>query len=201
MRVLKDQTGVVAPSADYPNGNIANNLTLISEEVNGDIIQFFQKLAIDAGTSENGLPDNVTNGYQLIEAFQNFITTKHETWIDVLDADLVNGWTTETEPYTFMQYRKTAYNKVELRATVLNLVFGRNDLCFTMPVGFRPAKEIRVMLTYGQLGYTQDVLNSTAIIQTDGQVLLDRMRAETAGVIAYDTAIYSSSFSAIYSLD
>ena len=68
MRILANQPGVVAPDAAYPKGSIADAATVVSEGVNGDIIQFFQRLIIEAGITENDLPDNVSNGYQLIEA-------------------------------------------------------------------------------------------------------------------------------------
>ena len=74
MKILANQTGVVAPDAAYPNGSILDGATIIGEGINQDIVQFLQKLAIDGGIAENDLPDNVTNGYQLIEALTNFTT-------------------------------------------------------------------------------------------------------------------------------
>lgn len=65
-----------AATADYPRGRIRNSGvgitgTGVQEELYGDIIQLFQKLKIDANITENGLPDNVTNGYQLLTALNN----------------------------------------------------------------------------------------------------------------------------------
>ena len=73
-RILKYQPNAPAPDSDYPNSRIKNdtgtgNGTQVSEEIHGDIIQFFQKLLIDSGITTNDLPDNVTNGYQLLDAF------------------------------------------------------------------------------------------------------------------------------------
>lgn len=80
MRILKDQQGVQPPTSAYPRGRIKNNETLINEEINGDIIQFFQKLLIDQNITANGSPDNTYNGYQLVEALdgkiEDFIKTK-----------------------------------------------------------------------------------------------------------------------------
>jgi hypothetical protein len=73
MRILANQTGVQAPDADYPKGRIVNNQTIINEEINGDIIITFQKLVDLAGISENGNPDNETNGYQLLQALAAYI--------------------------------------------------------------------------------------------------------------------------------
>ena len=73
MRILANQTGVQAPDADYPKGRIVNNQTIISEEINGDIVNLFQKLVSLASISENGNPDNETNGYQLLQAFAAYV--------------------------------------------------------------------------------------------------------------------------------
>ena len=59
--------------AKYPNGRIKNNTgagdgTPVNEEVYGDIHETKDKLMRLYGISHNGLPDNETNGYQLIDA-------------------------------------------------------------------------------------------------------------------------------------
>src|SRR6056297_2766770 len=72
MKILKDLLGVKAPTTAYPKGYIENGTTVIGEGINQDIVQFLQKLAIDADITENDLPENVTNGYQLIEALNYF---------------------------------------------------------------------------------------------------------------------------------
>tara|TARA_R110002167_G_scaffold110087_4_gene280356 strand:+ start:17891 stop:18430 length:540 start_codon:yes stop_codon:yes gene_type:complete len=73
MRQLVNVPNVDAPDADFPKGRVRDKVgatigTTYSEILHGDVIQFFQKLVIDAGISENNLPDNVTNGYQLLAA-------------------------------------------------------------------------------------------------------------------------------------
>ncbi len=76
-RLLTSIPNTDSPTPDYPNGKIRNkDLTTgpptvgspVVEELYGDIIQFFQKLLIDAGITANGNPDNISNGYQLIVA-------------------------------------------------------------------------------------------------------------------------------------
>lgn len=59
--------------SNYPNGRIKNNTgsgngTPVNEFVYGDIHEAKDKLMRLYGISYNGLPDNETNGYQLIEA-------------------------------------------------------------------------------------------------------------------------------------
>jgi hypothetical protein len=83
MRILSNISNVEAPDSDYPKGRIRNkNLisgesgTPVVEEVYGDIIQFFQRIAELVEVTENDLPDNVTNGHQLIEAFKDFIKSQ-----------------------------------------------------------------------------------------------------------------------------
>lgn len=59
--------------ANYPDGRIRNNTgpgigTPVNERVYGDIHEFFAKLMRLAGLTYNELPENETNGYQLIDA-------------------------------------------------------------------------------------------------------------------------------------
>ena len=102
MRQLVNVTNVDSPDADYPKGRVRDKVgatlgTEYSEILHGDVIQFFQKLIIDAGVTENDLPDNVTNGYQLVEALE----TKLSSWSSytVLNGDMtvnVGTFTTGT---------------------------------------------------------------------------------------------------------
>lgn len=78
MRKLTDGTNVDAPTGDYPKGRTRDKAgaipgTIGNEVLFGDMVQFFQKLIIDAGITENDLPDNMTNSYQLIEALGSYI--------------------------------------------------------------------------------------------------------------------------------
>jgi len=79
-RVLADQPNVDSSDlGNYPNSRVKNTVganpgTDWTEEVTGDFIQFFQKLLIDAGITANGNPDNVANGYQLIDALVDKMT-------------------------------------------------------------------------------------------------------------------------------
>jgi hypothetical protein len=77
MRKLADIPNTDAPSTNYPGGRIRNknNSTVppiigtpIVEELYGDMVQFFQRLLVMGSVTPNDLPDNVTNGYQTIQA-------------------------------------------------------------------------------------------------------------------------------------
>ncbi|WP_051947376.1 hypothetical protein [Muricauda sp. MAR_2010_75] len=64
---------------NWPNGRVKDNTgaddgTPVNELVYGDLHEFFAKLMRDAGISYNGLPDNVANGYQLVNALKAFAT-------------------------------------------------------------------------------------------------------------------------------
>lgn len=70
-RRITDYEGtIIAPGGDYPNGNIKDNPngTRINSKSNADIQQFFQRIAADAGLTLNGLADNLTNGFQYVQA-------------------------------------------------------------------------------------------------------------------------------------
>jgi hypothetical protein len=69
---------VVAPGGDYPFGDIkdAPSGTVVDKAMMDDMIQFFQKLMSNGAITPNNLPDNVTNGYQLIDALRAVIENK-----------------------------------------------------------------------------------------------------------------------------
>lgn len=63
--------------ANYPDGRIKNdtgngNGTPVNEYIYGDIHEFFAELMRLSGMTYSGLPDNVENGYQLIDALRAF---------------------------------------------------------------------------------------------------------------------------------
>lgn len=72
MRDLSLQQGIGTDPA-YLNGNLVDGQTIVGEGINQDLVQFFQKLADLASIIPNDLPDNETNGYQLITALQTVI--------------------------------------------------------------------------------------------------------------------------------
>lgn len=74
---LLDKPNVDGASSDYPFGKIrdkttAQNGTPVNTVVYGDLHQFIEQLMNGAGVTPNGLPDNVTNGFQIYEAFLRF---------------------------------------------------------------------------------------------------------------------------------
>jgi len=78
MKKLIDVPNIATPNSNFPKGYVVNKSTgvlgtKLGSVLFADLIQFFQKLIIDASITENDLADGVTNGYQLIEALENKI--------------------------------------------------------------------------------------------------------------------------------
>lgn len=65
-------------SSSFPYGKIRDEVspgdgTPVNTLVYGDFHQFFARLAALAGITLNDLPDNLTNGFQFVDALQNLI--------------------------------------------------------------------------------------------------------------------------------
>jgi hypothetical protein len=97
-RGVQNLTNIVAPGGDYPFGRIKDNTgdnsgTPFNEKAYGDLHQTLAKILAQAGIAPNGLPDNVTNGYQYIQAL-NIVYGFHRTILTKSGApvsDVVNG--------------------------------------------------------------------------------------------------------------
>jgi len=86
MRELIDASNVDAPSAEYPKGRVRDKIgatigTTYNEVLHGDLFQAFHRFVTLSGTSENGLPDNVSNDYQLVEAIRASIMKRASTTV------------------------------------------------------------------------------------------------------------------------
>ena len=72
---IENYPNITPISSDYPKGDLRDKTsgaagTPINRVTNADIHQTFAKLLIEAGITANGLPENVTNGYQYFEALE-----------------------------------------------------------------------------------------------------------------------------------
>lgn len=81
-RSLASKPNVVAPGGAYPYGRVKNKSTPtstdgtpITEQVYGDMHQFFEKLLADAGITANGQPENSSNGFQYNQALSAMVNT------------------------------------------------------------------------------------------------------------------------------
>lgn len=109
MRSLANKTNVTAPDADYPYGRLKDNDgtgngTPVNEQVYGDIHQFFEKLMAEAGLAANNLPENVTNGFQLITALKKVIGINTKV-IEIGDWDMDTN-NSKVVVHGFADYKK-----------------------------------------------------------------------------------------------
>jgi hypothetical protein len=77
---LQTKPQVTAPGGAYAYGNIkddttpgSNDGTPVNKEVYADFHQFFETLIAQSSVTANDLPDNDSNGYQLLQAFLEVI--------------------------------------------------------------------------------------------------------------------------------
>lgn len=93
MRNKTTVINTIPPSADYPMGRIKNDTgvndgTPIVEENNGDVMETVTYFMERAKITPNGLPDNVSNGYQIANAIKKTagkFDTVHSSIIDAQD--------------------------------------------------------------------------------------------------------------------
>jgi len=76
MRLLKNVLNAGQPTADYPQGKMVNKSagttgTSINEDLLNDLMVTIEKIKAESGVTPNNLPDNVTNGWQLLQALNN----------------------------------------------------------------------------------------------------------------------------------
>lgn len=77
---LQNKPNVIPVGGSYPYGDIkdddgSGNGTPVNRLVYADLHQFFAKMMDVAAVVFNGLPDNVTNGFQLFTALNTIIST------------------------------------------------------------------------------------------------------------------------------
>lgn len=130
MRLLSNIPNTDAPSSDYPGGKIRNkNIsnvppiigTPIIEELYGDIVQFFQRLLVLGGVTPNELPDNVTNGYQTVEALLK--STELGLFTAWLPLDNAQGWGLTSDGSFSSQQIQITYQKL---GKTVNIYFAVN---------------------------------------------------------------------------
>jgi len=144
-------------SSDYPKGKIKDETspgtgdgTPVNENVNGDIIQFFQKLVIDSTVSENDLPDNVTNGYQLITALSQKILNEIKP---------TATWQTSSDASHSALYRITKDRMVDVFIQ-FNVGYTVGTTIFTFPAGYAPVRTTCISNSF----------DTSVIFQTNGNV-------------------------------
>lgn len=84
MIALKDKTNVNSPNGTWPYGELRDNPgdnsgTPVDEALVSDVMQLMEVVMADAGITANGQLDNLTNGFQLYQAFTEFVRNKQAT--------------------------------------------------------------------------------------------------------------------------
>jgi hypothetical protein len=80
---LASKTNVTAPGGAFPYGNIKDNTgindgTPVDKAVYADFHQFFARLVALSSITPNGLPEDVVNGFQYMEAFLDMANSFRE---------------------------------------------------------------------------------------------------------------------------
>lgn len=119
-RSIQQKTNTDAATGTYPYGNIrdndgSNNGTPVNVETYGDFHQFFEALMADAGITFNGLPDNLTNGFQLYLAFVAAVRNKQATTTALGTAEIATD--AEVQAGTDTERMVTPANLVSRTAT------------------------------------------------------------------------------------
>ena len=182
MRVLENQTGVEAPSGDYPKGRIVDAQTVVGEGVNGDMVQFFQRMAELAGVTENDLPDNITNGYQLIQALDDYLKLTGK-----VDISLNADWTDGTGLGVYYWIDKMGY--VHLEGEVDGDVNASSLIC-TLPAVVRPARAKSFVVFCYESGGSNQNYPMPLQVDTDGNVYSYRLDPSKVNKVKLSPIVY-----------
>lgn len=183
-RNILQLTNVDPADSDYPSGRVRNNPgdnsgTPVNEALLGDMVQFFQKIMVEAGITPNQLPDNEYSGWQLYEAFLALMPTV-PSWanyspalsaLDISDAAVIGGVTGTIAARWIKQTDGTIHiiieaSSIETLSNTTQIVFG---LPFTIPIG-------KVLHGYNLLNY----YNGSAYSAVEVSVNLNGLGAGTA---------------------
>lgn len=122
MRTLLSATNVDVVTGDFPKGRVRDKVgvtpgTLYEEKLVGDLYQLVQKLIIDAGITENGLPDNVSNGYQILVALNSKIRKRYK----IVEKTASYDWSVGSEDEVdFVRYTGTSTVELTLPTAASN---------------------------------------------------------------------------------
>jgi hypothetical protein len=137
---------------NYPDGRIKNNDgsgngTGVNEQTNGDIHQTISKLMRLYGIAPNGLPDNVTNGYQIIEAVKA-LASKNDSIYAITD---VSGVLSVPIKLSFMLTNESIICKSGINLGAQTQIKGSDAVTFTLTNegSFKTNEYVRLIKTSG----------------------------------------------------
>lgn len=149
MKLLINKANVDGVTSDYPRGKARDKTVSVAGsranvEMFGDILQFFEKMFAESGILANGLPDNVTNTFQLYLAFQKLTHPDFSTSGLTFSSGSGYSWANTGSPYYSCAY-KAMPNGVELCGVAESGVSSSADTpVMTLPAAARPASTVVV---------------------------------------------------------
>ena len=172
MRILSSNPNVdQSDLVNFPDGRIkdndgSGNGTGINERTNGDIHQTISRLMRKYGIVPNGLPDNVTNGYQIVEAIQA-LASKNDFVLALTD---VGGVLSVPIKFSFMDENESVICKSGINLASQTQIKGSDATTFNVTyVGsFKNNEYVRVIKT----------ASGVTIVRLADAVSLDAMVAE-----------------------
>ena len=172
MRILSSNPNVdKSDLVNFPDGRIkdndgSGNGTGINERTNGDIHQTISRLMRKYGIIPNNLPDNVTNGFQIVEAIQA-LASKNDFVLALTD---VGGVLSVPIKFSFMDENESVVCKSGINLASQTKIKGSDATTFnTTYVGsFKNNEYVRVIKT----------ASGVTIVRLADAVSLDAMVAE-----------------------
>lgn len=129
--------GKLAPGGAYPNGDVSDDPggTRVNRKFTADLMQFAQRLMQDAAVTPNSLPENSTNGFQLMESLNTLIANPLNAFAEgvgaaglfpvILSGMRVTGTTTinVTSGYFFYNGQLVAFTGGSVTPTGSNVAY------------------------------------------------------------------------------
>lgn len=172
MRILSSNPNVDnSDLVNFPDGRIKDNDgigngTGINERTNGDIHQTISRLMRKYGIVPNNMPDNVTNGFQIVEAIQS-LASKNDFVLALTD---VGGVLSVPIKFSFMDENESVICKSGINLASQTQIKGSDATTFNVTyVGsFKNNEYVRVIKT----------ASGVTIVRLADAVSLDAMVAE-----------------------
>lgn len=151
MRILNSNPNVDQSDLfNFPDGRIKDNDgsgtgTGINERTNGDIHQTISRLMRKYGIVPNNMPDNVTNGFQIVDAIQA-LASKNDFVLPLTD---VGGMLSVPIKFSFMDENEGVICKSGINLAAQTQIKGSDAVTFTATyVGsFKNNEYVRVIKT------------------------------------------------------
>ena len=172
MRILSSNPNVdKSDLVNFPDGRIKDNDgigngTGINERTNGDIHQTISRLMRKYGIVPNNLPDNITNGFQIVEAIQA-LASKNDFVLALTD---VGGVLSVPIKFSFMDENESVICKSGINLASQTQIKGSDATTFNVTyVGsFKNNEYVRVIKT----------ASGVTIVRLGDAASLDAMVAE-----------------------